>query len=188
MRQTSPKLVILCERHENMSWLAEGLVARAVWEGLRALFSRILGRRIEITSPRSRETLLPILEGSTIYQIDGRLRRIPRSHQIWLLLLDTETGKAWPQGFRVPDYDAKNRNWQGQVNRGTLEKDLYAIVAVVAPPTSQMLFRYYQEQGSKTNWAPIAGIPEECWNRAEVHARFAQSHTRGPNRSLKTPA
>lgn len=45
------------------------------------------------------------------------------------------------------------------------------IIAVVAPPTSQEFFQYYEKVGSKTAYEPLERIPAECWNIHEVQAK-----------------
>jgi hypothetical protein len=46
------------------------------------------------------------------------------------------------------------------------------ILAVVAPPTSQDFFEYFQKRGAETKaFVPLNRIPPECRNIAAVLAR-----------------
>jgi hypothetical protein len=45
------------------------------------------------------------------------------------------------------------------------------IIAVVAPPTSQEYFNYFQRVGQKTSHEPLLGIPLECKIGDIVHAK-----------------
>jgi hypothetical protein len=47
------------------------------------------------------------------------------------------------------------------------------VVAVVAPPTAQQLFRYFQKRGDETRvYDPLDCIPAECKNMASVQTRI----------------
>ena len=51
-------------------------------------------------------------------------------------------------------------------------KQQVKIIAVVAPPTAQDFFRYYQKLGRERNYQfePLNRVPVECTNRASVQA------------------
>jgi hypothetical protein len=127
--------------------------------------------RIEITSPRPDEALKnPVSQRpGPCYRVVGRLGFLPEDHQIWLLVQHSKMNKVWPQGFSSPSYRKETGEWEGFI-RSPDSKEEIRIVAVVAPPTSQMMFSYYQMHGNETNWAPFEAIPEECRNIAVVRA------------------
>jgi hypothetical protein len=154
--------------------LVEGFTVRAVWASLAAVSRKILGQRIRITSPRPTEQLLPAGThfGDVIYSVSGKLKRLPKDHQIWLLRVDPLTGKAWPQGFYPVQFNRDAGTWDGRIKRRNLKQ--MRVAAVVAPPTSQMLFRYYEEHGMKTDFAPLPAIPPECTNHDEVDAMIPE--------------
>jgi len=98
------------------------------------------------------------------------LKHLPANHEIWLLTQDERTGFVWPQGFFPVQFDPQRRTWMGKIN-GSGKKQV-KIVAVVAPPTSQDFFRYFQDVGNKRNYVydPLKRVPAECRNRAYVQA------------------
>ena len=155
--------------------VGESLTASAVQNGAGFLLRRLLGRRIVISSPRHDE--LPQdgrphgkpENNQTSYRVDGRLKRLPKGHEIWLLTQDISTGRVWPQGGGPVSLDERGV-WHGRVVLGPPDKRY--IVAVVAPPTSADFFRYYFSQAQKTNnWGALSRIPPECRNVARVEVR-----------------
>jgi hypothetical protein len=70
--------------------------------------------------------------------------------------------------------EKNTRQWLGKIN-GSGRRDL-TITAVVAPPTSQDFFRYYQVSGGlrvPPKWDPIPRVPLECSNRVSVQAEIS---------------
>ena len=67
-------------------------------------------------------------------------------------------------------FDYYRGTWMGKIN-GSGRKQV-RIVAVVAPPTSQDFFRYFQEIGRLHGYQfePVRRIPPECKNVASVQA------------------
>jgi class 3 adenylate cyclase len=133
------------------------------------------GDRIGITEPRPDEILADSrpFGGNRSYRVSGTLRHLPSDHEIWLLVEDERTGHLWPQGFRPVEYDSKTGSWSGRVN---VSKDQVRpkINAVVAPPTSQDFFRYFErvgEEHGRRESHPLSRIPPECINRTAVRAR-----------------
>jgi hypothetical protein len=115
--------------------------------------------RIQIIAPRPGEVLTePAPFGKDFsYMVRGRLKSVP----------DGRSGKVWPQNFDPVQFN--EGEWHGRIHAGAVTP--LRIFAVVAPPTSQMLFRYYQERGQETNtYAPLPRVPPECHNRHSVQA------------------
>jgi hypothetical protein len=137
--------------------------------GTVAMIRHLAGRSIQITCPRSQERLkdrqeLPL--GGVTYSVRGILKKLPAGHQIWLLRENEIDKKFWPQ-CDVVQFDPTTGKWDGRINDREPDK-FVKIIAVVAPPTSQQLFRYYCKVGEKTRWEPLDEIPSECVNRAHV--------------------
>jgi hypothetical protein len=123
---------------------------------------------IRIRIPRDHEMLsdLHVMDGLRRFLVHGDLGSLPDDHQIWLLTQSTRGDEAWPQGFRPVAYDKGLGTWSGYVTFGGSGE--IRIIAVVAPPTSQRFFAYYENHGHETHWAPLAGVPIECKNRTSV--------------------
>jgi hypothetical protein len=152
----------------------QGLTAaKTGWSGVKAWVEYWRAGRIQITSPRPRELLEgkePFeLQGRFSYTVRGTLKRLPRDHEIWLLIED-RSGYVWPQGFSRVQYNQQTGEWFGRVHTQFSEP---TIIAVVAPPTSVDFFRYYQKVGNKTNHEALTRVPVECTNRTTVQARVA---------------
>lgn len=127
---------------------------------------------IEITSPRPNE----ILRGSKrlgpglCYRVTGRLEVLPKDHRIWLLVQPWESSNFWPQGFEQVVYDPVTKEWSGFIFEPSGQAKL-TIFAVVAPPSAQAFFEYYQKHGNATRWSPLREIPAECNNRQRMDAQ-----------------
>jgi hypothetical protein len=127
--------------------------------------SRLRANNIQIESPRPGEHLQDPrpYAGANTYQVSGKVGFLPRGYNIWLLVRRPLAADVWPQGFRDGgvQYDPASQRWKGRVlaHPGPL-----TVIAVVAPPTSQMLFAYYQRNGKVTNYEPLEDIPAECTN------------------------
>jgi hypothetical protein len=156
-----------------MSGFFEGIAAHLTADAGKTLLRRISGNQIHITSPGPLAELTgkePFeLEGRFSYAVRGKLKRLPSDCEIWLLIEDDRSGCVWPQGFSRVQFDPQNGEWVGRVHTQFTRP---RIIAVVAPPTSQDFFRYFQKWGSKTNHAALDRIPVECTNRAFVDARL----------------
>jgi hypothetical protein len=157
-----------------MSGFIEGLIGRGVWAALGAAWNAGFSP-IEITYPRTSETLTdpqPLGPKSVSYPVRGTLKRLPKGHEIWLLTQDESTGYVWPQGFVAAQYDPDTKNWEGRVNSRGIAN--VKIIAVVAPPTSQQYFRYFQRLGAVRDWTfePLPHVPPECVNVDTVQARI----------------
>jgi|ERR1051326_2627859 hypothetical protein len=155
-----------------MSGIVEGVAGHAIWDFIRTKARNATGRHIQITNPRPGETLTagePLGQG-LCFPIRGNLKHLPAGQEIWLLTEDESTGLLWPQGFFGVQYDAHQGTWLGKIN-GSGKKHV-KIHAVVAPSTSQDLFRYFQKVGRLRNYQfePLARIPPECRNRTYVQA------------------
>jgi hypothetical protein len=129
--------------------------------------------KIQITIPRSGEILSdpkPLGLGFS-HVVRGRLKSLPEGHKIWLLTADERFDQFWPQGFYPVQFDEQIGEWHGRIN-GSGTSPL-RIFAVVAPPTSQDLFRYFQRRGDETKkFVPLNRIPPECRNTHSVQARL----------------
>jgi hypothetical protein len=155
--------------------VAEDLaVLKAAWGGFRGWREYQRAGRIQITSPRPLESLedkqpfRKLEEGRFSYAVRGKLRRRPDDCEIWLLIED-RSGCVWPQGFSPVQFDPEKGEWIGRVHTQNPQPK---IVAVVAPPTSQEFFKYYQQMDNKTNYAALNRVPVECTNRTSVDARL----------------
>jgi hypothetical protein len=153
--------------------LAEELaLIKPFFNGVRTLLAYLRSGRIQITSPRD----LGFLEEGkerlddirVSYIVRGKLKQLPRDHEIWLLTED-RSGVIFPQGFSPVQFNKDIGEWVGRVHT---QSPRQKIVAVVAPPTSAQLFKYYQKIGPKTNYEPLDRIPVECTNRTSVHVRL----------------
>ena len=105
------------------------------------------------------------------YPVRGTLKHLPAGYEIWLLVEDEIKGKVWPQGFFHVQFDPHQKTWIGKINASS-RKHL-KITAVVAPSTSQDLFRYFQKLGGLRGhqYEPLDRIPVECTNKTSVQAR-----------------
>lgn len=157
-----------------MNGIVEGVAGNALWNGITAVGRRLLRRQIEITLPRHGEVLTdqnPLGPGAVSYIVRGKLRSLPKGHKIWLLTADERTEQFWPQTFYPVQFNEKTGEWHGRIN-GSGRSPLQ-IFAVVAPPTSQDFFRYFQKRGDETkNFVPLTRIPPECRNVHSVQARL----------------
>jgi hypothetical protein len=150
----------------------ESLGLRAAWSAGAALVG-LRGLTIQITEPRHLEVLSdpkPSPGGnSTSYLVRGKLKHLPRGHQIWLLVENEKTKKLWPQGWASVKYDPEKGEWMGRV----IAKGDVRLIAVVAPPTSQQYFRYYQSLGDKAmHFEPLDSLPIECSIQTSVQTRI----------------
>ncbi len=150
--------------------LLEGLATNAAWDGVKTFGRFFTGRQIQITSPGPKETLShPEVSGLILaYSVHGRFKHLPKGHEIWLLVENEKSKLFWPQGFNSVIPNFQQQTWSGKVTPNIARSKEVKIVAVVAPPTSQLLFRYYEKNGSKTDWDPLPSIPDECKSMASV--------------------
>jgi len=130
--------------------------------------------KIQITLPAPGGFLeypQPMLDGCS-YLVRGKLGRLPSNHTIWLLNQDPFGEHVWPQGF--PDgrvkYHPQTGEWQGRVYVAPSHVNI-SIVAVVAPPTSNQFFEYYERVLGQTKAEPLSSIPAECTNWVRVQAK-----------------
>jgi hypothetical protein len=156
-----------------------GIAINAAWDGIKTVYRRFSGNQIQITLPSGHGKVLSPLEPpsgvSFVAAVEGTLKRKPKHHEIWLLVEHELTGQVWPQGFASVHYDAERQTWEGKINAWSAGRvGQIRIVAVVAPPTSQEFFRYYQNVGGKLNYAfePLSRVPVECKNKAFVQAKL----------------
>jgi hypothetical protein len=145
-----------------------------VWKPvLKKIFPTKSAAPIQITHPRPGEMLTdpqPLGSDSVSYIVRGKLKSLPEEHSIWLLTQDERSGQVWPQGFYPVQFDEQTGEWHGRVN--VLGRSLLRLYAVVAPPTSQDLFRYFQKRGDETrHFVPLNRVPPECRNIHSVQAR-----------------
>jgi hypothetical protein len=152
----------------------ESVLIKGFWAGLGVAWNARFSP-IKITYPRPQEPLTepePLGPKSVSYPVRGTLKRLPKGHEIWLLPQDESTGYVWPQGFVAVQYDPTTKNWEGRINsRGPAN---VKIIAVVAPPTSQQYFRYFQKLGGLRDWTfePLPNVPPDCVNFDVVQARI----------------
>jgi len=119
------------------------------------------GQRIDL--PKRRED-----DGGFKYRVDGRLSRIDPNQELWLLNQNVTTGKVWPQSCDNVTLYKESDNWTAHVY---LYPGKTRILAVLAPPTAQQLFRYYFYAHDKYSkkcekfepvWLPLRDVPKEC--------------------------
>lgn len=125
--------------------------------------------QIQITSPRPGEVLHDSkqLPPGVCYRVTGRLGFLPHDHRVWLMVQPRRVKGFWPQGFEPVTYNPVTGDWSGFVFEPS-GKAKVTIIAVVAPPSAQAFFEYYQRHGNSTNWDPLNEIPAECTNRHQV--------------------
>lgn len=151
--------------------IAEAVGGEAIWAGAGGLLRRMVGGQIRITDPRPQEALQDkkTLGPTFSYRVEGTLKSLRRGHAIWLLTEDERSGKFWPQGFFPVLFNPQSRDWFGRVtweDAGPVK-----VHAIVAPPTTQDFFRYFQKIGTSTgSYQPLDRIPVECTNHAYVQA------------------
>jgi len=153
--------------------------------------------KIKITLPLDGEALTGekrLGPNSVSYAVHGTLKSLPADCEIWLITTDKRTRQYWPQGFADVHYDRPTGTWRGEVHSG---RSPLQVVAVVAPPTSQQLFRYYQKLGdlrqqkneSKPWHQPLDAIPAECRNVASVNTQepWSSPVSQGSGTEAHTP-
>jgi hypothetical protein len=123
--------------------------------------------RIRITSPLPGQPLTDKQPSGNSFShvVRGILTSKPTDCEIYLLTAGQYGSMFWPQTSSRVQYDPDTREWYGKVEWKT---GPLRVFAVVAPPTSQQLFRYYKECGAETKWKPLDRIPAECTNRVSV--------------------
>jgi hypothetical protein len=135
---------------------------------LKDIVQRVGPRRpqITITSPRT------VLEGgkpddaARRYPVLGTLTHLPDDHTIWVLN-EGDRGKVWPQSKVV--WHSERSEWEGSTFVWNSQPSI-KIVAVVAPPTSNQLFEFYQVVHEATKeWVAIPRLPGECTVVDRVH-------------------
>lgn len=82
-------------------------------------------------------------------------------------------GKFWPQGFTPVETNEAKGTWKGYIHafEWHYKWSNLTITAVIAPPTTQEYFNYFQRVGKKTDFEALSGIPPECKWRDTVQAK-----------------
>jgi hypothetical protein len=161
------------EARMSLGGIGEGIAGNAVWNLITASLSKLIGHKIQITSPAPQGVLggrQSSPGGGANYEVRGKLKSLRRGDEIWLLHQEQTTGELRPQGSQLVQYDSRSGDWYGRIS-DKRSNCLIKIVAVVAPPTSQDFFRYYEKVGHQTNYTPLQRIPLECVNWAFVQTR-----------------
>jgi hypothetical protein len=131
-------------------------------------------QKVQITLPLHGQSLSdpqPLGPNSVSYVVRGKLKSLPEGHKIWLITADERAELYWPQTFYPVQFNKETGDWHGRVNPG---RSPLQVFAVVAPPTSQDLFRYFQKRGDETKrFVPLNRIPPECRNVASVQTSFS---------------
>jgi hypothetical protein len=157
-----------------MDPISQGVAGNAIWTAITTMARTVFSSKIKITSPRPQETLSDAqpLGSNYKFPVRGALKRLPKGHEIWILVQDDATGFVRPQGFSQVQFDPHLGTWTGWIN-GSGKADI-RIVAVVAPPTSQDYFRYFQKLGVLRDYEfePLMRVPFECINLDSVQARI----------------
>jgi hypothetical protein len=169
-----------CPMH--IGGIETAVASRGFWAIAGAIYRRLTGQQIKITFPRSGEVLdgkKPLGKGFS-YEVRGKLKHLPKGHEIWLLVRDEFSTRVWPQGFERVQFDSSDGSWRGRINPALSGPTNVTIIAVVAPPTSRDFFQYFQRVGDRTrtmpspdgpSYEPLARVPPECTNVAEVQAK-----------------
>jgi nucleoside 2-deoxyribosyltransferase len=140
---------------------------------LKAEFEARGDDQIRITSPLEDQ----LLEGresrhkGATYVVRGTLKHLPTNHTIWLLNVNESADEVWPQIIKVKYDFPQPGEWEGRTYLSSNQKSVI-IYAVVAPPTSNDLFRFY-EHSLQYQMQPLSRIPGEI-NFARVRARAPQ--------------
>jgi hypothetical protein len=160
-----------------MDPISQGVAGNAIWAGIVAAVRAAVAPKIKIIFPRPQETLSDAQSfgSGRKFPVRGVLRNLPKGYEIWLLVQDDSSQSVWPQGFSPVQFDPHQGTWTGWIN-GTGRSDV-RIVAVLAPPTSQDFFRYFQQVGplSEPKFQPLKRLPLECINRDSVQARVPKA-------------
>jgi hypothetical protein len=96
-------------------------------------------------------------------------KHLRKDHRIWLRVMDDKTCKTWPPGLVPVEYSNDQGTWKGYIHAWGWNN--VAIVAVVAPPTSQDYFNYFRAWDPKRTtsrysvFPSSAGIGIRCWPR-----------------------
>jgi len=157
-----------------MDPITQGVAGNATWTAVMAAGRAVFPHKIKIVSPRPQEPLSdpqPLASGYS-FAVRGTLKKLPKGHVIWILTQDDVTGRVWPQGFAPVQYNPVQGTWTGRVNASG--NPIVRVVAVVAPPSSQDFFRYYQKLGKLRNYVyePLDRIPPECVNLDSVQTKI----------------
>jgi hypothetical protein len=83
---------------------------------------------------------------------------------------DYPGGPVRPRGFFPCYYKDKEHTWWGKIN--PMGRQHFRLIAVVAPPTSDDFFTYYQQVGKDTGFKPLKPIPPECRNIASLQGEI----------------
>jgi hypothetical protein len=154
--------------------IATSLIASFLYATVGGRYQRWFGQQVKITEPQENGFLAPAetRRGVQGHPVSGTLKYLPKGHGIWLVVRDDTKGKFWPQGFEPVEYQANTGTWKGYVTVSGWHR--VTIIAVVAPPTSQEYFNYFERVAAKTTHEPLLGIPVECKKRDLVHAKVPQ--------------
>ncbi len=143
----------------------------ACWEcGYQGWF----GKQVTITHPQPNAVLTEPkpFKGITAYPVRGTYRHLPKGHQVWLLTQDETIGRRiYPQGFFHVHLNPRDKTWHGLIDGGTRQQ--INVIAVIAPPTSQEYFQYFEYVGREVRngvFEPIPKIPDECAERDSAQA------------------
>jgi hypothetical protein len=157
-----------------MDAITTGVASNGIWAAIAAAWRRLSDRQIKITHPRPQGVLTKPekMGGSFSYPVSGTLKHLPKGHEIWVLTQNERTGQVWPQGFFMAQYNRETGMWMGKVNGSG--GPMIRIIAVVAPPTSQDFFRYFQKLGTLRNYQfePLTRVPLECSNYDSVQVEI----------------
>jgi hypothetical protein len=147
------------------------LIASIICAILVAGHRRWWGQQIKITEPAPNAFLAPVevRRGTGAHRVFGTLNFLPKGHRIWLIVVDETKGRYWPQGFEAVEYHGETGTWSGYITAEGWHS--VTVVAVVAPPTTQDYFNYFQRVGHKTSYDPLLGIPQECRKRDTVRCK-----------------
>ena len=151
--------------------VAGSLIASIIYATVGGGYRRWFGQQIKIKEPRENGFLAPseCRAGIQAHAVSGTLKYIPKGHRIWLIVADETKGKYWPQGFAPVEYHEDTGTWKGYIHVWGWQH--VTIYAVIAPPTTQEFFNYFQRVGEKTGFAPMLGIPRECKKRATLRCK-----------------
>jgi hypothetical protein len=159
-----------------MDPITQGVAGNAIWDGIKGAYRRFRGQRIAITDPVN-HGLLGVAEqraGVVAHSLHGTIKHLRKDHKIWLVVVNESGDQFWPQGFAPVETNEANGTWRGYIHAFDWQYKWQniTITAVIAPPTTQDYFNYFQRVGKKTDYAALSAIPAECKWRGTIQAKL----------------
>jgi hypothetical protein len=162
-----------------MGVLVEGIIGSVVAAGIVAVivasYKRWFGQRIAIINPTEHRSLSAAepRAGIMAHVVHGTVKHLPKGHRIWLVFVHEAGGQFWPQSFAPVETNDAKGTWKGYIHvfDWQYKWENITIMALIAPPTTQQYFNYFQRVGKKTGFEPLSAIPAECKWRHTIQAK-----------------